>query len=169
VAGLVNTLEQHQGSGVVTASTNGIGQACFAIVAAFDSVVLDYDRQVCSGGGSARLDCRLSTSGACRRSKLKMAYVWQSPIRLQGRNPCSRPGTRVEGGGQRHWAASDRALRSTAAVAGRRSLYPKVFCRHFVFRIGSWKRPPPSSPYPLSEEVDMLAIDRIGNVQTDLP
>ena len=44
VAELVKTLEQHQGSGVVTASLNDIEPACADIVAAFDSTVLDYNR-----------------------------------------------------------------------------------------------------------------------------
>ena len=45
VADLVKTLEQYQGSGVVTASLNGIEQACGDVVAAFDSTVLDENRR----------------------------------------------------------------------------------------------------------------------------
>lgn len=45
VADLVKTLEQYQGSGVVTGSLNGLEEACAKVVAAFDSVVLDSNRK----------------------------------------------------------------------------------------------------------------------------
>ena len=54
VADLVKTLEQYQGSGVVTADSRGIEQACAEVIAKFDSMVLDYNRRAVREVGSKR-------------------------------------------------------------------------------------------------------------------
>ena len=48
------TLEQYQGSGVVTADWRGIEQACAEVIAKFDSMVLDYNRSAVREVGSKR-------------------------------------------------------------------------------------------------------------------
>lgn len=45
VADLVKTLEQYQDSGVVTADSRGIDQACTEVIGKFESMVLDYNRR----------------------------------------------------------------------------------------------------------------------------